>query len=292
MAAIAPEKVLKQLGQLWAGLASPDHGTSTESGVLRACSMTFIVAMEPGDDPQSVGQTIAELMHAHPSRAIVLKPGPDGTGLDATVSAQCWMPFGKRQQVCCEQIEVMTPLSDAVSASHLILGLLAPDLPAVLWSRGASWLESPGFADLLPLMTKVVVDTTVAGCSIAELAHLRPRVRHVADLAWTRTTPVRQDIARFFEDQSNRSRLDSVNSIIVPPGAIYLGAWLQRVLPGRKLSLDAPPSLVRLEGPGTAFEFSIPDRNLSDCALLLEELTITGADPTFESLLPLVRTLA
>ena len=131
MPAIAPERVLKDLGELWKGLASPEAGVSTESGVLRACAMTFIVALEPEDDGQAVGQTIAELIHQHPSRAIVLKPGAEATPLDATVSAQCWMPFGKRQQVCCEQIEITAPPADAVQASRLILGLLAPDLPAV-----------------------------------------------------------------------------------------------------------------------------------------------------------------
>src|SRR5689334_157211 len=103
MPAIAPEKVLKELGALWADLAKPSE--ASEHGVLRACAMTLVVALEPGDDPQQVGQVIAELIHEHPSRAIVLKPGEAHQDLDARVSAQCWMPFGKRQQVCCEQIE-------------------------------------------------------------------------------------------------------------------------------------------------------------------------------------------
>ena len=291
MPAIAPEKILKDLGQLWTGLASPDKGASTESGVLRACAMTFLVALEPGDDMQSVGETIAELIHQHPSRAIVLTPGADSAPLDARVSAQCWMPFGKRQQVCCEQIEITAPPADAVQASRLILGLLAPDLPAVLWCRGSAWLESPGFAGLLALMTKIIIDTG-KGCGVSDVAHLRHRARRVADLEWTRTTRTRQEIARFFDDPRNAAQVKDINGIAVPPGQSYLGAWLLRTLPGRKLSMDGPASRLRLEGPGIDFEFEIVPSAETDYALLNEELGITGPDPVFEDVLPVVETLA
>jgi hypothetical protein len=291
MPAIAPEKVLKELGNLWAKLASPDGGTSTESGVLRACAMTFLVALEPGDDMQSVGETIAELIHQHPSRAIVIKPAAEAAPLDARVSAQCWMPFGKRQQVCCEQIEITTAPADAVQASRLILGLLAPDLPAVLWCRGTEWLKSEGFGDLLPLMTKVIIDTG-KGCGVSDIAHLRHRARRVADLEWTRTTRTRQEIARFFDDPRTAAQVKNINGIVVPRGQSYLGAWLLRTLPGRKLSMDGPPSGIRLEGPGIDFEFAIVPSAETDYALLNEELGITGPDPVFEGVLPVVETLA
>ena len=42
--------------------------------------------------------------------------------MEARVFAQCWMPFGKRQQICCEQIEITaseTSLADAASLIEL-----------------------------------------------------------------------------------------------------------------------------------------------------------------------------
>jgi hypothetical protein len=290
MAAIAPEKVLKDLNHLWAGLAAQNAGASTEAGVLRACAMTFIVALEPDDDGQSVGQTIAELIHEHPSRAIVLKPGAESAPLDANVSAQCWMPFGKRQQVCCEQIEITAPPANAIQASRLILGLLASDLPAVLWSRGSAWLRSAGFADLLPLMTKIIVDSG-RGCGISDIGRLRRRTPHVADLEWTRTTRTRQEVSRFFDDPRHASELKAVNTIVVPAGQCYLGAWLLRALPGSKLSLDGPPGQIRLEGPGVEFEFPIVPGPESDYALLNEELGIIGPDQVFENVVTVAETL-
>ena len=48
-------------------------------------------------------------MREHPSRLVVLrvKPGEEAS-LSERVFAQCWIPFGGRQQICCEQIEITT----------------------------------------------------------------------------------------------------------------------------------------------------------------------------------------
>ena len=91
------DAALKELAALWADLAQPNQGEATASGVLRACAMTLIVAAEDETDAQAASEVLAELMHEHPSRAIVLKPRDEG-GLEARVFAQCWMPFGRRQQ--------------------------------------------------------------------------------------------------------------------------------------------------------------------------------------------------
>ena len=68
-ATIQPERILHDLAELWSSLAHPDHGASTASGVLRACSMTLLVAAADPGDAQDVGRTVGELMHEHPSRA-------------------------------------------------------------------------------------------------------------------------------------------------------------------------------------------------------------------------------
>jgi len=292
MTAIAPESVLKQLGELWTGLASPEAGASTESGVLRACAMTFLVALDASDDPQKIGETIAELMHEHPSRAIVLKPGPDGTALDARVFAQCWMPFGKRQQICCEEIEITAPSTNAAEAARLVLGLLAPDLPKVLWIRGPAWLKAAGFDDVLRLMTKVIIDTA-CGCGLPAISWLKQYVPLVADLAWTRSTAARQEIWRFFDDPANGEALKSVNTIIAPKTEPYVAAWLLRSLPGAKLTItEGPAGRVRLEGSGAAFEFELAPPPETEYLLLREELGITGPDRVFEAALPVAESIA
>ncbi|MGH9640245.1 MAG: glucose-6-phosphate dehydrogenase assembly protein OpcA, partial [Bryobacteraceae bacterium] len=101
-----PEQILKSLGKLWTSLGQEEkeHGKPT---VLRACAMTLIVATGESDGGFSASQIISELMHEHPSRGIVLTVSERAErDLEARVFAQCWKPFGKAQQICCEQIEI------------------------------------------------------------------------------------------------------------------------------------------------------------------------------------------
>src|SRR5215510_5784012 len=102
---ISPESILKQLDELWVSLGQQTQAADS-TGVLRACSMTLIVACDESDDIAEIGETLAALMPEHPSRAMLLKVLPSSErALHANVSAQCWTPFGHRQQICCEQIE-------------------------------------------------------------------------------------------------------------------------------------------------------------------------------------------
>ena len=94
---IAPDRILHDMADLWVSLGKQGEG---DAGVLRACSMTLVVAAEESDDAQAIGETLAALMPEHPSRAIVLRFRADAQrGLAARVFAQCWMPFGHRQQI-------------------------------------------------------------------------------------------------------------------------------------------------------------------------------------------------
>jgi len=53
MPTVRPETLLKDLGKLWV-----DLGKQQENGVLRACSMTFIAALEEQADAAAMGETM------------------------------------------------------------------------------------------------------------------------------------------------------------------------------------------------------------------------------------------
>ncbi len=312
---VQPEVILRELADLWTSLAAPpDAASGASSGVLRACSMTLIVAAASAEDATDVTATVGELMHEHPSRAIILKPGGESEALDSRVYAQCWMPFGGRQQICCEQIEITTPDAQLTQMSRVILGLLAPDLPAVLWCRGEHWFERRGFHQLYPLIDKIVLDS----CSFSSpdaafdtIRSLRSERRRVADLSWSRLTMWREMIAGTLEVVAPGKRLDAIRSIVVEhygdtPAAqgYYLGAWLSRALSSATIGFKRVPgevghvASVILSGEGVDVSFrrlegdtvqvSGAQSNIvvlphaSDYRAMREELTITGADPTFE----------
>ena len=312
---IQPERILRDLAELWSSLAQPDQGAATASGVLRACSMTLLVAAKNEQDAQDVGQVVGELMHEHPSRAIVLRPAGSGADLNARVYAQCWMPFGGRQQICCEQIEITTPEGQLDEVARVILGLLAPDLPAVLWARGGHWFDRAGFERIYPLIDKIVLDSCEfegGQAAYATMRELRNRRRpRVADLAWTRLTMWREMIAYTLQVAAPGPKLQSIRSIVIEhyeetpsTTCYYLAAWLARALPEAALTFRRVPGVlgrvagVVLSGTGLELAFrrvegetvqiSGAHSNLvvlphaDDYSAMREELTITGADPTFD----------
>src|SRR5258708_37640231 len=99
---VAPDAILKQLAALWT-----QEGKQGDAGVLRACSMTLLIVAEAGDDASALGETVAALMPEHPARTILIRLQGDGErALRERGYQQCWEPFGPRQQIWCEQIEI------------------------------------------------------------------------------------------------------------------------------------------------------------------------------------------
>jgi hypothetical protein len=95
---LQPDRILRELSELWVSFGKQDGGEST--GVLRACAMTLLVVAGAEEDAADVGETLASLMRDHPSRAIVVRVfDAEKAGLEARVFAQCWMPLGHRRQI-------------------------------------------------------------------------------------------------------------------------------------------------------------------------------------------------
>ena len=230
-ATVNPEKVLKDLRELWVQLAREQ-----ESGVLRACAMTLIVIAEDDGDAEHVRQTLGVLMHDHPSRAIVLKAW-EGAELGARVFAECWMPFGRNQQICSEGIEMTADAANLGEVAQLLLPLIVPDLPVVLWCRGARFFSTRYFDPLFPLAHKIVVDSVAAKNpkgAIAVLKELRLRGERLADLEWTRLTGWRQALANVFDDapmEIAEARVGYAGAMST--GILYFLRWMERSVPGR-----------------------------------------------------------
>jgi glucose-6-phosphate dehydrogenase assembly protein OpcA len=306
---VQPEKLLKDLAALWDDLGRTD--TEGSSGVIRACAMTLIAAVDCEDDAKGVNETIGRLMHEHPSRAIVLCIGSGATPITARVFAQCWLPFGGRKQICCEQVEVAAGVDLLPDLRKLLLGITVPDLPVVLWSRSASLCENTSFAKLFPLADKLIFDSARFEDPEAGLALVK-RFENSADLAWARLTPWRETAAQIFENEHNRKYANEIKRVTishtgknVSASARYLGSWFSHSLPtgveisfapgtiaGIELAAPGFSASIRLDEPpsaevivnGIASRTPFPDSN--EYNLMREELSILGPDPVFRRCLP------
>jgi glucose-6-phosphate dehydrogenase assembly protein OpcA len=297
---------LKDLRDLWEQLAREQ-----ESGVLRACAMTLIVIAEEDADADHARQMLGMLMHDHPSRAIVLKAS-EGADLGARVFAECWMPFGRNQQICAEGIEMTADAANLGEVAGLLLPLIVPDLPVVLWARGPRFFSTRYFDPLFPLAQKIIVDSETARNAkgaIAVLRELRTRGQRIADLSWTRLTGWRQALANVFDDEP----MQVADARIAYAGPLstrilYFTRWMERSVPGIRVDLDPVagdiPGIrsVTLSGKSSSVAIRIDDAGLINvtagsrtCRQILPpadlesimhaELSIVGADTIFESVL-------
>jgi glucose-6-phosphate dehydrogenase assembly protein OpcA len=317
-ATVSPELILKELAELWVDSGKQGQAEGG-TGVLRACSMTLLVLAEAGEDTQGLGETIAALMPEHPARAIVVRLSGQGERtLSARVYSQCWMPFGQRRQICCEQVEIT--VSDAALADlrSVVLPLTVPDLPLIVWCRSTRLLQMPEFQPIASMAEKIVLDSAAAPDPEAILQcaqEMAERGLMLGDLSWTLMTRWREMLADVFENQRNVAQLARVSSVEVEWGgsryvpALYLGSWIEDSLisvgvnPSLKLSRAADEDFlrVRLTGDGFAVELARQEDRMvvtlngcSQCAnlpqptdylLMREELGIVRHDPVFEKAL-------
>jgi glucose-6-phosphate dehydrogenase assembly protein OpcA len=318
-ATVAPDSILRELAALWT-----QQGQQGDAGVLRACTMTLLVIAEAADDAAALGETVAALMPEHPARAILIRLRGEGErALSQRVYQQCWKPFGQRQQICCEQIEITASDAALADLPSVILPLAVPDLPVILWCRSARLVRRPEFGEIAGMATKVVIDSAAAGDSTDAIACMADGVRSggiLADLAWTRLTRWRETLARVFENRDTLARLSEVDSVQVRfgPGyetaAWYLAAWAANALAsvGQVVTpvISRQDESLRLELSGGTFRVELSrqeDRlvtvvneqsnctNLprpADYHLMREELGIVRRDAVFERTLASAARLA
>jgi glucose-6-phosphate dehydrogenase assembly protein OpcA len=316
---VAPESILKELAALWT-----QEGKQGDAGVLRACSMTLVVIAEADDDAAALGETIAALMPEHPARSILIRLlGERERALSQRVYQQCWKPFGQRQQICCEQIEITASDPALADLPSVILPLAVPDLPVILWCRSARLVRRQEFGEIARMATKVVIDSAADTNAIDAIRRMADAVRSggiFADLAWTRLTRWRETLARVFENRDTLARLSEVRSVQVRfgPGfetaAWYLAAWAVNALAsvGQVVTpeVSKQDESLRLEISGGTFrvELSRQDDRLvtvvneqSNCTnlprpadyhMMREELGIVRRDAVFEATLASASRLA
>jgi glucose-6-phosphate dehydrogenase assembly protein OpcA len=326
-ATLSPDRILRELADLW--VATGQEHAEAGSGVLRACAMTLIVLAGETDDMANLGETIAALMPEYPARTILIRPG--GTGAPALaerVYSQCWMPFRQRRQICCEHIEITASDASLVDLPSILLPLVAPDLPVLLWWRNQRLLGTPEYGKLAAIAHKVIVDSAGlpdANAALPLLVGLARGEVALGDLSWTLLTRWREMLSGVFESRQCQARLPEISNVVVsfagvcpPVFAWYMGAWVANALADAgvhaELTWQPRPELtgyaLRLELAGGDFRVSLErhdDRlsvqagalsncaNLSqptDCLLMREELGIVRRDPVFERTLATAARLA
>jgi glucose-6-phosphate dehydrogenase assembly protein OpcA len=270
-------------------------------------------------------------MHEHPARGIVLAVSAEAErDVQARVLAQCWKPFGKAQQICCEQIEITVRPESWPNVGPTLVGLTAADLPVIFWCRHKAVLsnactssDKAGLAAIMNLATKVIMDTSgmEASDGINLIAGWQSQGRVIADLQWTRLTPWREPISHLFEDATRENRFANFHSLEIEHtgekpclATLYMAGWLSapfnaavtfRRTEGyasgiHRVSLRSDREAIEFErtSPDTVTLWSSKGRErkytfgeASLTALMTEELSVMGQDPAFNAAIAKAREL-
>ncbi|MFI5364290.1 MAG: glucose-6-phosphate dehydrogenase assembly protein OpcA [Candidatus Binatia bacterium] len=215
---VDPATIERGLAQLW---EDPTLQADAESPVVRACTLNFAVVLSADDSGQDVTDAVAALTIRHPCRAFLLtvEPQAPAPALAASVAALCHL-LGGHQHICCEQVAIMAKGDAVAGLQHLLLSLLVPDLPLVVWWRGGAPLGTPLFEQLNAIADRVVIDGAASADGAVDVPRVaalleQRRAPALTDLAWSRLTRWRTLAAQFFDAPGQRAFLDRLDRIVV-----------------------------------------------------------------------------
>jgi glucose-6-phosphate dehydrogenase assembly protein OpcA len=232
----------KELASLWRD-ASKGPGPEGEA-VTRACLWNTLVHTVDGAAADQVQEDLADLSMEIPSRAILIRTDAAAavSDIDAFITANCRLTDDGRRHVCCEEIIISAKGRTMSELPSLVRGLLAPDVPSVLF-----WMEQPSLAgrhlaDWLAAVDRFVIDSasfTNAHEFRVLLASARDMGRPVGlgDLNWHRLKPWRVLAARAFDQPGLRGLLLGASAVVVSgeplpahiSGSLFMGWWAERL---------------------------------------------------------------
>jgi glucose-6-phosphate dehydrogenase assembly protein OpcA len=255
--------------------------TADEGPVQRTRVMNH-VAWVPERWVDAAQEVLAGLEERYPSRVIVLYPRPqdDQDAIDADVDLRCFAR-GKRGTICAEVIQLHLRGERAGAPASVVEPLLTADLMDFLRWRGDLPFGEPELDQLVAIVDRLIVDSREwrdPDAAFSRLPELFERVM-VSDIAWRRTDPWREGIARLWPRIADAARV----RVAGPRAeALLISGWLGGRL-GRDFELEHDPAgeieLVEIDGEATA-----PGRRerKSPSDLLSDELDIFWRDPIYE----------
>ena len=230
---------------------------------LRTSVLTHM-AWVPEEWQRAATEALAGLGERHPSRTLLLFPHPDAEDrLSARVSLECHELEGELRHLCNEVVELGLCGIRTQAPASVVEPLLLPNLPVFLRWRGRPPFRTAPFQELADLTDRLIVDSSewpdLPGAYV-ELEEFFEETA-VSDIAWRRTLPWREALARAWPEVPDR---------IAGPRAeaSLIAGWLKSRA-GVKVDVEWVDELPSADG-----------KSSSD--LLSEELDVFGRDQIYE----------
>jgi glucose-6-phosphate dehydrogenase assembly protein OpcA len=222
----------RELSQLWKENAA--EAVARGYAVTRALTLNLVAQAHSTERADQISAAVQALTASHPNRTVLVieQPTAPGPMLDAFVQANCLLAAPGVPQVCGEQVTIDARGDATGQVASLVLPLLVPDLPVVLWLPGPHPLNEALFVRLRSILDRLIVDTAEALQPLAELQQLAAFDQHgvgpaLSDLAWTRLTPWRELTAQFFDTRPLLPHLRRIDTVQLR----YTGQTQPNVIP-------------------------------------------------------------
>ncbi len=195
----------RELARLWSAATKTEQTGGV--ALMRACVFNLVVLTDAAH-VAPVTNIIARLTVLRPHRAIVaaLDGDDDATApqprLEAWVQAHCTLAPPGRPQVCGEQITIVAPRAAGPYIPGIVLSLLEPDVPVVLWWTLDRLPDHALLASLQPVADRLILDTARMPGGVDALHAVQALIDAgvaVGDFVWGRLTPWREQIAQLFD---------------------------------------------------------------------------------------------
>src|SRR5215469_11650184 len=190
---VNPSAIDRELRRMWS-----EASADTAHPVMRARILNLVIFAD-ANGLNDAGDAAAELAGRHPSRTIIVAINSAATEsrLDAEVSARCNLSFGRRQQICSEQIVIRADGPSVGGVHGVVSPLLTSDLRTFLWWRMAGWPQGHSFDVLANHCDKILLDS--AGACKSEqpaktrrAANWRPGLAQAGCMAGSTRQPLRR----------------------------------------------------------------------------------------------------
>jgi len=188
-----------------------ERESSSFGGGVKANLFNLVMLGFPGARSD---EALEALLGRRPARIIRLSSAttePAG----ASVSGRCY-PGTLDRGVCLEEIDLAPRADPLAGGAGAWTPLLDRDIPTFLWVAGP-W--TPQQEPALAHVDKLIVDSSWSGDALVLLASLH-RLREaargrlaIADLAWSRSLPLRVAAARCFDPPAAREALDELTAV-------------------------------------------------------------------------------
>lgn len=207
-----------ELASLWRSVA--EEGKAGQA-VMRACALTLLLYVESEDAGREVSGLLGGVTPRHPCRAVVMVAQPEAAppGLTAWISGQCHLPISGEKQLCCEQVTVVARGEAVRDLDNVVVPLIVPGLPVVVWWRAGRFVPPEYFGNILRLANRVLVDSARFSAPDVDLLALAAQVQQLAgeatfaDLNWSRMTPWRELVAQCFDGAESRAYLERLSQV-------------------------------------------------------------------------------